>query len=217
MANAKNLSAGTLYESISASTTTLLVYVGDGGDSTIKAVWPTAPFYATIMPANPVAGVANSMDSEIVLVNSVDNDQVGNTALSVTRAQRGTTAKAFDAGAVVLNGIYTEDILMGDYSTTEINTGRRWVDGKYIYKKTFTFTGKSSITHGITNIDYMVDMKCLVKTDNQWRTLPWLYSLSDAGWTGGVYVSAESIIFQVGTSLGNWNKGCITLEYTKTS
>ena len=110
MANAKNLSAGKLYQSISSSTTNILVYVGDGGASTIKAVWPTVPFYATIMPANPVAGVANSMDSEIVLVNAVGNDQVGNTALTVKRGQRGTTAKAFNAGAVVLNGIYTEDL-----------------------------------------------------------------------------------------------------------
>lgn len=110
MGNAKNLSAGKLYQSISSSTTNILVYVGDGSASTIKAVWPTVPFYATIMPANPVAGVANSMDSEIVLVNAVGNDQVGNTALTATRGQRGTTAKAFNAGAIVLNGIYTEDL-----------------------------------------------------------------------------------------------------------
>ena len=113
--NTKNLSSGTLAESVSASTTTLLVYVGDGSASTIKSVWPDTPFYATLMPSNPTAGVPNSLDSEIVKVTAVNNDQVGNTALSVIRGQRGTTAKAFSADAVVTNGIFMDDILSRIY------------------------------------------------------------------------------------------------------
>lgn len=106
---AKDLASGTLAESVSASTTTLLVYVGEGSASTIKAVWPDTPFYASIMPSTPSAGVPNSLDSEIVKVTAVSNDQVGNTALTVTRAQRGTTGKAFTAGAIVTNAYYAED------------------------------------------------------------------------------------------------------------
>lgn len=124
---AKDLASGTLAESISASTTTLLVYVGEGGASTIKAVWPDCPFYASIMPASPSAGVPNSLDSEIVKVTAVGNDQVGNTALTVTRAQRGTTGKAFTAGAIVTNADYAEDaVLLGDDETAETPTP--WVD-----------------------------------------------------------------------------------------
>lgn len=120
---AKDLASGTLAESISASTTTLLVYVGEGSASTIKAVWPDTPFYASIMPASPSAGVANSLDSEIVKVTSVSNDQVGNTALTVSRAQRGTTGKAFTAGAIVTNANYAEDaVLLGDEGTAETPT-----------------------------------------------------------------------------------------------
>lgn len=107
----KNLASGTLAESVSASTTTLLVYVGEGGATIIRNVWPTPPFYASIMPANPSAGVANSLDSEIVLVTAVGNDQVGNVALTVERAAKGSTAKSFTAGAIVTNGVYMEDIL----------------------------------------------------------------------------------------------------------
>lgn len=119
----KNLASGTLAESVSASTTTLLVYVGEGGATTIRNVWPTPPFYASIMPANPSAGVANSLDSEIVKVTAVGNDQVGNTALTVTRAQRGTTSKAFTAGAIVTNANYAEDaVLLGDEGSTEAHT-----------------------------------------------------------------------------------------------
>lgn len=111
----KNLASGTLTESISASATTLSVFVGNGSASTIKGVWPDTPFYATLMPSNPTAGVPNSLDSEIVKVTDVGNDQVGNTTLSVVRGQRGTTAKAFSADAVVTNGIFMDDILSRIY------------------------------------------------------------------------------------------------------
>ena len=118
--NEKNLASGTIAESISASSTTILVYVGEGGATTIKGVWPTTPFYATIMPSNPNAGVANSLDSEIVLVTAVGNDQVGNTALTVTRGQRGTTTKAYAEGDIVTAGIYAEDaVLLGEDGTAE--------------------------------------------------------------------------------------------------
>lgn len=120
---AKDLASGTLAESISASTTTLLVYVGEGSASTIKGVWPDTPFYASIMPSTPSAGVPNSLDSEIVKVTAVSNDQVGNTALTVVRAQRGTTGKAFTAGAIVTNADYAEDaVLLGDEGTAETPT-----------------------------------------------------------------------------------------------
>lgn len=120
---AKNLASGTLAESISASTATIYVYVGEGSASTIASVWPDTPFYASIMPANPSAGVANFLDSEIVKVTNVSTDQVGNTALSIVRGQRGTTSKAFTAGAVVTNANYAEDaVLLGDEGSTEGQT-----------------------------------------------------------------------------------------------
>lgn len=124
---AKDLASGTLAESISASTTTLLVYVGEGSASTIKAVWPDTPFYASIMPSTPSAGVPNSLDSEIVKVTAVGNDQVGNTALTVVRAQRGTTGKAFTAGAIVTNADYAEDaVLLADNGSSGNPTP--WID-----------------------------------------------------------------------------------------
>ena len=120
---AKDLASGTLAESISASTTSLSVYVGDGSASTIKAVWPDTPFYATLMPASPSAGVPNSLDSEIVKVTAVGNDQVGNTSLTVVRGQKGTTTKAFSEGDVVTNATYAGDaVLLSEEGTSETET-----------------------------------------------------------------------------------------------
>lgn len=155
MANIQNLASGILAESITASATTVLVNVGSGSATVIKAVWPTAPFYITVMPNSPVVGVANSLDSEVMKVTAVGNDQVGNVALTVTRAQRGTSAKAFTAGAIVTNGVYAEDILDKFYpvgtvfTSTAITTasdvgtqlGGTWSldsssGGKYVYIRT---------------------------------------------------------------------------------
>lgn len=127
----KNLASGTLAESVSASATTLLVYVGNGSASTIRGVWPTPPFYATIMPPNPSAGVPNSLDSEIVKVTAVGNDQVGNTALTVVRGQKGSTTQAFAEGAIVTNADYVEEaVLLGDEGTSETETP--WIDAASI-------------------------------------------------------------------------------------
>lgn len=152
----KDLSSGTLAESISASTTTLLVYVGDGSASTIVSVWPSTPFYASIMPSSPSAGVANSLDSEIVKVTAVSTDQVGNTALTVVRAQRGTTGKAFDAGSIVTGGIYAEDAVIYDDVTTAV-TPEPWIDTEDIKDDAVTadkidFTTLSILTGSTTSI-----------------------------------------------------------------
>lgn len=117
---AKDLSSGTLASSISASTSTLSVYVGEGTTSEIMSVWPTTPFYATIMPVSPSAGVPNKLDSEIILVSGVSVDGNGNTTLSVSRGQRGTTAKAFSAGDIITNASYAEDApIISDEGTPE--------------------------------------------------------------------------------------------------
>ena len=117
---AKDLSSGTLASSISASTSTLSVYVGEGTTAEIMGVWPTTPFYATIMPVSPSAGVPNKLDSEIVLVSDVSVDGNGNTTLSVSRGQRGTTAKAFSAGDIITNASYAEDApIISDEGTPE--------------------------------------------------------------------------------------------------
>ena len=124
---AKNLGSGTLASAISASSTSLSVYVGEGSSSTIQGVWPSVPFYASIMPATPSAGVPNSLDSEIVKVTAVSSSG-SNTTLTVTRAQRGTTAKAFSQGAIVTNADYAEDaVLLSDEGTSSSNTP--WVSG----------------------------------------------------------------------------------------
>lgn len=96
MANKANLANSVLFAPLSDSDTELEVYTGDG------TLFPEAPFYLTISPKNKWSRVINS---EIVLVTAVDGD-----TFTITRAQKGTTAREFSYGDLVANGIYVEDL-----------------------------------------------------------------------------------------------------------
>lgn len=108
-----------------------------------------------------------------------------------------------------------------DYSTTEINTGKKWIDGKPIYRKCFSQNNINNIATGITNIDSMIKMECLIKqtSTGDWRNLPWLFTGGQAGWQGGFFYKAsdQEISFQVGSDLGQVQKTILILEYTKTT
>lgn len=96
--NKVNLAAAQIPSAITASQTSITV------DASESALFPTVPFFATIIPAG---GVPNTLNSEIVQVTAV-NTSTG--VLTITRAQRSTTAKAQDEGAVIMNGVYIEDL-----------------------------------------------------------------------------------------------------------
>lgn len=124
MASIQNLASGVLTADITSSATSLGVSCGSGSSATLTAVWPNTPFFITVMPSRPVVGVANSLDSEIMKVTalSVANNVI---TMTVTRAQKNTSAKAFSEGAIVTNGIYIDDILDNVYpvGTSDIEDG----------------------------------------------------------------------------------------------
>lgn len=133
MASIQNLASGVLVSDISGTATSLSVNCGEGSSSTLTAVWPSVPFYITVMPAYPTVGVANSLDSEIMLVSALSaSDNV--ITMTVSRGQRGTTAKAFSEGAIITNGIYTADM---DYAQAV---------GKSFFSATLTNSSTGSYT-----------------------------------------------------------------------
>lgn len=92
--NMENLATCKLTASITTSSTTVTV------DDTTG--FPQGTFRATLVPASEMSRKSNS---EIVLC-----DVISGTSIGITRAQDGTTAKAFNAGDILVNGIYTTDL-----------------------------------------------------------------------------------------------------------
>lgn len=100
--NYGNLSAAVITSAGATSSTSIEVASADG------AILPAAPFFATIMATG---SLANANNSEIVKVTAKATSG-GITTLTITRAQRGTSAVSWAAGeAVLANSVYTEDVL----------------------------------------------------------------------------------------------------------
>lgn len=125
----KNLVSGVLEQSITTSTTNVLVKIAENVDSSgIQSFFPTPPFYITIMPKAPAVGVANRLDSEILQVTAVGNGQSGNASLTCVRGQRDTTAKAFDVGSIVTVGVYADDAVFLGGEGSAVGNPAPWIE-----------------------------------------------------------------------------------------
>lgn len=108
------------------------------------------------------------------------------------------------------------------YSTSEINTGKIWIDGKPIYRKYITFSqansGNYTYTHNL-GIDSVVscDAFCTVAgqsiSANGYRPMPYMVSNENYFRIGSIKENT------IETTAGAWSNNVvyIILEYTKTS
>ncbi len=94
--NKADLANGLIGAAVTTSATSITLQSGYG------AAMPAVPFKATLSPFGQLPSLGNS---EIILVTAISGD-----TLTVTRAQNGTTAKAFANGDIIGNGIYTTDV-----------------------------------------------------------------------------------------------------------
>ena len=110
------------------------------------------------------------------------------------------------------------------YSTTEQKTGGTWIDGKPIYKKTFSFTTNGSNTntavqHGISNLDVIIDYSGMLKqSSTQRQPIPRVVADNNSGYNIGIGdISNTQFTLLVGTSVAKGVQAYVTLWYTKTS
>lgn len=157
----KNLVSGVLAQSITTSTTNVLVKIAENVDSSgIQSFFPTPPFYITIMPKTPAVGVANRLDSEILQVTAVGNGQSGNASLTCARGQRDTTAKAFDVGSIVTVGVYADDAVFLGSEGSAVGNPAPWVD-------------TSDIKNGAIKTDKIAD-KAVTSDKVDWTTMSYV-------------------------------------------
>lgn len=105
------------------------------------------------------------------------------------------------------------------YSTEEKNTGKKWIDGKDIYRKVITQNNANQIDLANLSIDTLIEKRGQVKVTNP------LYDICalDFSWTGGDSVLRGIFTQYTGTklvfNLKNITVGYIQviLEYTKVS
>ena len=95
------------------------------------------------------------------------------------------------------------------YSTEEVNTGKKWIDGKPIYRKAYNGTVANG-TVVITNVDTLVDSGGSFFGGRVWSVFP--YTLATGNFCSPEVQSGTIIL--VSSFSG---EGRIWFEYTKTT
>ena len=109
-----------------------------------------------------------------------------------------------------------------DYSTNEINTGAKWIDGSAIYKKTVNFgtlpnTTDKTVNHGISNLGWVIKIEMIARrNDGIFFPIPFA---SHHGSANSIDVTADStsVVVATGMDRSNLTESYITLYYTKSS
>lgn len=211
MAYKKDLATGLIGRAIDTKATSLVLQSGYG------ASMPRVPFYLTLTPATQLSTQGNS---EIVLVTGRTSD-----TLTITRAQKNTTAKSFAVGDIVAAGSYADDE-NGVYSTSEIDTGMVWIDGRPIYRKvirgTVNMTGNSTsrLAHGIQGltsrwelIKYYGNMRLggTLSNNTTKQALPYIENVHQSGITS---IDETTVTISGSYPWGN-SEVSLVLEYVK--
>ena len=111
--------------------------------------------------------------------------------------------------------------LSGNYSTTEVDTGFTWIDGKHIYKKTIDFGAlpnatNKKVNHGISNLDRVIRYEAFTK-DGASIQRPIIYT-SLGGQVGCIVLDVEPTQIAVYTDSNRSSMYLYcTLYYTKSS
>lgn len=107
------------------------------------------------------------------------------------------------------------------YSTNEVDTGLKWIDGKTIYRKVITGSGAGTVSISSLNVDKVfIDM---AHSYIHWgRYTPIQLTTTSAtnpgSYMAGVYINSSktSLTLEAGSNV-NVTDYIITLEYTKAS
>lgn len=129
----------------------------------------------------------------------------------------------------------TESVIPGagtaDFSETEFDTGRKWIDGKTIYAKVVDDTGGGTYSTGINDIAHGLDMADGVdrvisltgfvkrNVNNQQIPVPYT-STASVAWLLSCSIQDTNIRFGLGTEWDGANTEILTdaqfiIEYTK--
>lgn len=109
---------------------------------------------------------------------------------------------------------------ISSYSTSEVDTGFTWIDGKHIYKKTINFgtlpnNTTKNVAHGITNIGNVIKIEGWTYASSQgWFPLPFA---STGSYPIEVKATATNVVIVTTIDRSSIGTCYITLYYTKTS
>ena len=176
-----------------------------------------------IFAENDGTGSVNGWDnlSNAVSTNTSDIASLQNTTPVITMTD---TDPGEDSPLAANNfvAVYGGDPIILDYSTTEINTGAKWIDGSAIYKKTIDFgtlpnATTKSVAHGISDLGILVKFEGVVSNSSGRRLpLPILYEPSSAAFNTQLDCNNTAVNIATTQNQSEYS-AYVTLYYTKNS
>lgn len=105
------------------------------------------------------------------------------------------------------------------YSTSEVDTGKKWVDGRTIYRKSYTGTAVKSgskTIDTISAISNVISYTGTAESDYDWT---WSIPNSSSGYEVGFRMTTNTKQLQLtfGSNYKTSNHFVLTIEYTKSS
>ena len=106
------------------------------------------------------------------------------------------------------------------YSTDEINTGKKWINGKTIFQKTFVMGGLGRATtikkpHNISNLDLVVRIQGIAKENSIGATINLPHAADQQAYTVTVYADNTNVNIQTYADQSGYTQSYVTLWYVK--
>lgn len=106
------------------------------------------------------------------------------------------------------------------YSTDEINTGKKWINGKTIFQKTFVMGGLGVATtikkpHNISNLDLVIRIQGIAKENSIGATINLPHAADQQPYTVTVYADNTNVNIQTYADQSGYIQSYVTLWYTK--
>ena len=106
------------------------------------------------------------------------------------------------------------------YSTDEINTGKKWINGKTIFQKSFVMGGLGRATtikkpHNISNLDLVVRIQGIAKENSIGATINLPHAADQQPYTVTVYADNTNVNIQTYADQSGYTQSYVTLWYTK--
>ncbi len=149
--NFKNLALGYVATAPSPATTGTSLVLGSGEGARFPQPSTDGNFYVTAMPPGENPNVSNS---EILQVTARSTD-----TLTIVREQGDTTAKTIEAGWIILQSIYKENILDDDTMATASATTLATSESVKAYVDNGTWLKDSILRQAIINGNFDVDQR----------------------------------------------------------
>ena len=119
----------------------------------------------------------------------------------------------------VLNDVKNYVDNSNSYSTQEVKTGGKWIDGKPIYRKIVEVASlpnntQTSYNHGIVNVDSFTTIRGIAKSTTLSLPIPFIEITGNTN----IQIYAQTVNFVISTNYdASSYTGTIILEYTKTT